>query len=148
MTVDQFCPNSVENNNLALLQEDVFKSMLLKHAQPLVDNSSLPGIPSLLNRIRHQSSDQEVSTVSYVQILSERADSKKKKKTLTKVLGEPHTKFVEQYQKKWLIVVGDAKTYDLLQDIQTEHGSHLRWLIPFPGDWHLLYKKALMKQKH
>lgn len=41
LTVDQFRPNTVEKNCLALLQEDVFKSMLLK-PQPLVDNSSLP----------------------------------------------------------------------------------------------------------
>lgn len=37
--------------------------------------------------------------------------------------------------KKWVVVAGDAK------------GNHLKWLLPFPGDWHVLlnYQKALMK---
>ena len=50
-------------------------------------------------------------------------------------------------QQKWVIVVGDGKTYDLLQDIKSEYGSHLKWLIPMPGDWHILlnYQKTLMK---
>ena len=37
--------------------------------------------------------------------------------------------------------------HDLPQDIRAEYGIHLRWLLPFPGDWHLLcnYHIALMK---
>jgi len=35
----------------------------------------------------------------------------------------------------------------LIQEIKSEYGSHLRWLLPFPGDWHILfnYQPALMK---
>ena len=49
--------------------------------------------------------------------------------------------------QRWVIVVGDAKTFDLLQSLRIEYGSHLKWMIPFPGDWHILfnYQKVLMK---
>eukprot|EP00117_Sycon_ciliatum_P012796 scpid88825/ scgid4999/ len=37
-----------------------------------------------------------------------------------------------------LVVVGDGKTYDHLLSLMREYGDELSWLIPFPGDWHLL----------
>lgn len=55
-----------------------------------------------------------------------------------------HSIFIVDHGQKWLLVVGDAKTYDLLQEI---YGDHFKWLLPFPGDWHILlnYQKVLMK---
>ena len=46
-----------------------------------------------------------------------------------------------------LVVVGDGKTFDLLQKIKTQSPRHFRWLLPFPGDWHILsnFSMALMK---
>ena len=43
-----------------------------------------------------------------------------------------------------MVVVGDAETYDLLQ---YQYGESMGWLIPFPGDWHILlnYQKAIMR---
>ena len=144
VSIENFHPTPVEKQSLSLLEEDIFRCMLLKYAKPLTDKN-LPGIPSLLNCINYQTSDREVGRVVYVQILSEKADTKA---SLTKVLGQVYKTFVAQYGQKWVIVVGDAKTYDLLnQSIRLEYGSHLKWLIPMPGDWHILfnYQKALMK---
>ena len=55
--------------------------------------------------------------------------------------------FIVEQNQKWLIVVGDAKTYDIVRSIRTEYGEYMQWLIPWPGDWHILlnYQKALMK---
>lgn len=80
----------------------------------------------------------------YVKIRSEVVDAKP---TLTNVLGKLYKTFIEELGQKWLIVVGDAKVFVLLQEIKSEYGSHLRWLLPFPGDWHILfnYQPALMK---
>ena len=49
--------------------------------------------------------------------------------------------------KKWLVLEGDAVTYERIQSLKLEYGSELDWLIPFPGDWHLLknYQEVLMK---
>ena len=45
-----------------------------------------------------------------------------------------------------MIVVGDAKL-SLLVAIIREYGEELNWLLPYPGDWHILlnYQKVLMK---
>ena len=45
------------------------------------------------------------------------------------------------------MVEGDAKIYELLQSLKLEYGDELQWLIPYPGDWHLLmnYQSALIK---
>ena len=79
-----------------------------------------------------------------MEIVSEKADSKP---TLMGVISRLHTIFVKDMKQKYVLVVGDAKTYNILQAICYEYRSHLKWLVPFPGDWHVLYnyQKALMK---
>ena len=46
-----------------------------------------------------------------------------------------------------LVVGGDAKTYKLLQSIKLDYGEELSWLLPFPGDFHILmnYQPVLSK---
>ena len=80
----------------------------------------------------------------YVDVISEKADCKS---TLMNVLGKLHKNFIIELKQKSMFVVGDAKVYDLLQSIRLEYGNHLTWLIPLPGDWHVLYnyQKVLMK---
>ena len=77
-----------------------------------------------------------------MEITSERAEP-----TLIGVIARIQQTFVQELNQKYVIVVGDAKTYNLLQEICYEYKSQLKWLIPFPGDWHVLfnYQKALMK---
>ena len=55
--------------------------------------------------------------------------------------------FVKEQGLKWVIVAGDAKTFDLLQVMGRDYSPRLKWMIPFPGDWHVLYnyQKVLMK---
>ncbi len=140
--VEDFRLNAMEKGSVQVLREDVFRCMLLKYAQR--NTNCLPSLPSLLNCVRKQTTSCEVSNVVYVQISSERADSKP---TLINILGQMQKIFIVGHRQKWLLAVGDAKTYDLLQEIRSEYGEVLKWCIPFPGDWHILlnYQKALMK---
>lgn len=48
---------------------------------------------------------------------------------------------------KYLAVIGDGKTYDHLHTLKVEYGQELNWLIPMPGDWHILknYQEVLLK---
>ena len=48
-------------------------------------------------------------------------------------------------KRQWVIVEGDAKVYK--QSLKFEHSGELNWMVPYPGDWHLLknYQAALMK---
>ena len=80
----------------------------------------------------------------YVDIISLPADSKD---TVLRVLNKLHKTFIVELGFRWLIVVGDAKTYDILQTLRHQYGSQMKWLLPFPGDWHILYnyQKVLLK---
>jgi hypothetical protein len=40
-----------------------------------------------------------------------------------------------QYQ----VVVGDRKSYDHLIKLKSEYGGSLSWVLPYPGDWHILF---------
>lgn len=66
----------MERCSMQVLQEDVFNCMLLKYAAQNNSINYLPGLPTLLNCIRKQTTSCEVSNVVYVQISSDRADSK------------------------------------------------------------------------
>ena len=79
-----------------------------------------------------------------MQISSERADLKS---TLINILTKMDKTFVVEQNQKWLIVVGDAKTYDIVRTIRAEYGEQMKWVIPWLGNWHILlnYRKVLMK---
>ena len=143
--LEEFKLNAIEQSTLENLQTDLFQCIVLRGFGS-TDRSAhpFPALPSLVNCIRKQSADREVSNVTYVEIISERADSKP---TLIGVIGRLQQIFIHDLNQKYVIVVGDAKTYNLLQDICYEYKSQLKWLIPYPGDWHVLfnYQKALMK---
>jgi hypothetical protein len=72
------------------------------------------------------------------------ADSKE---TLLHALKNLHATFIVELGFQWLVVVGDAKTYDILQSLRRQYGSRMQWLLPFPGDWHILYnyQKVLLR---
>ena len=108
------------------------------------DECELPGPISLINCIRKQTDNCEVSNIVYVEILNEISDSKP---TIMTALGKLYTTFILKKQQKWLLVVGDAKIFVLLHELKREYGSHLSWMLPFPGDWHILfnYQPALLK---
>ena len=63
-----FRQSQSEIESMKLLQEDIFKCMLLKCSGPQKHN--LPGLQSLLNCVCKQSSNTEVSAISYIEITS------------------------------------------------------------------------------
>ena len=72
------------------------------------------------------------------------ADSKD---TMIAMLHDLHHKFLDGNTRKFLIVEGDAKFFNTLQSLKQEYGEELKWVIPYPGDWHTLmnYQIVLMK---
>ena len=89
--LEDFRMNHRERTSIVLFQEDIFKCMLLR--LPPQCKQQLPGLQSLINCVRRQTDDCEVSRVAYVEINSESADSKH---TLLNVLGKVHQTFVVQ----------------------------------------------------
>jgi hypothetical protein len=41
-------------------------------------------------------------------------------------------------EKDFVLIVGDGKSYDHLIKLKSEYGSNLDWVLPYPGDWHIL----------
>ena len=142
--LERFTIHPTEKSSLHRFKEIMFQAVLLKHCEASGRVTVLPGLVSLLSALQPGPREKEESNVVYVDIRSERADCKE---TLGKVLANLYRTFIVEYNQKWLIVVEDAKTFDLLHAIRAEYGSHLKWLLPFPGDWHILfnYQKVIMK---
>ena len=46
-----------------------------------------------------------------------------------------------------LIVIGDMKTFEYIMKVKLELGSAMDWVIPYPGDWHILknFQEVIMK---
>ncbi len=86
----------------------------------------------------------EVGSVAYVDVLDEIADDKH---TVLHIIDDIHDKYVCEYNKTFVVLEGDAKTYDVVQALKLEYKNDLNWLIPYPGDWHLLknYQICLLK---
>ena len=86
----------------------------------------------------------EKSNVVYLQVLDAKSESKD---TLMQILFDLHRRFIEGQGKEYLVLTADAKLYEVIQSLKYEYGTELKWLLPFPGDWHLLknYQNALIK---
>ena len=80
----------------------------------------------------------------YLDVLDQNADSRD---TIIDVLSCLHEEFHIGEAKNHLVVTGDAKTYQHLQSLKLDYGEELTWLIPFPGDFHILinYQPILSK---
>ena len=70
-------------------------------------------------------------------ILDETADSKD---TVLKVINTLHDKFQVGKSTDFVVIVGDGKSYDHLVKLKSEYGNNLDWVLPYPGDWHVLKK--------
>ena len=122
-------------------EEHLIQLFCLKEAKTSVQ---LPGLTSCVSGFLYRNEDVEKSNVVYIDILSLPADSKD---TVLQVLSKIYSKFVGELRHRWENVVGDAKTFDILQTLKSEHGSQMEWMLPLPGDWHILYnyQKVILK---
>ena len=77
----------------------------------------------------------EVSNIIYLNVFDQKADNKQ---TLLAIVNNLYEEFMVKEGHKWVMVEGDAKTYEILQSIKTEYRDEMDWLHIFPGDWHIL----------
>ena len=80
----------------------------------------------------------------YLDVLDQNADSRD---TMQDVLVRLYQEFNIGDLTDHLVVTGDAKTYQHLQSLKLDYDQQLSWLIPFPGDFHILmnYQPILSK---
>ena len=141
--VSDFLLNDQETSALNEFHEEIHTYMMQKLA--LESNESPKTFLNLqdylsLTRTNHM----ERSNVLYLDVMDAKSDSKD---TLMSMLQDLHQDFVVERGHQYLVVEGDTKIYELLQSLKLEYGDELQWLIPYPGDWHMLmnYQSALMK---
>ena len=79
-----------------------------------------------------------------MEVLDAISDSKD---TLLDLLHDLYVKLIVNQNREYLIIEGDQKLYEVLQSLKFEYGKDLDWVLPIPGDWHMLmnYQIAIMK---
>ena len=129
-------------NTLIIFVNSSSSTWSMAHKEVKTDELELPGLSSFLSAAYNNCVER--SNVVYVDIVSLPADSKD---TILRILNKLHHIFIVERTIRWLVVVGDAKTQDILQNLQHQYGGQLQWMLPFPGDWHILYnyQKVLLK---
>ena len=132
-------------------KETVAKKEILKEAfSYILQKSVKPNSGATLKPLREfilpstaQLAYSESSTVYYLDLLDENAGCDETMARVTEMVLE---KVSSKYQK-WVVLVGDGKTYEHLLKVKRLYGSSLENLLIFPGDWHTLksYQEVLMK---
>ena len=143
LTIKDFVLNEAEREAMNELQMNLGTYMLFKHCvQDETKEKTFLNIQDYLSTI--SATHTERSNVSYIDILDAKSDSKD---TLLPMLSDLKTEFVDNKQQQYLVLAADAKLYELLKAIKHEYGNEFKWLILYPGDWHMLknYQIALMK---
>ena len=134
-TIDTFRPSSCEQQSMKSFTTHATSYFLLKNAvHTSAHNTHLIGIQEFLS-VSHKTPSPELASVVYIEVLNEVADEKD---TVLHVINNLYVEYVCKHGKQYLVLEGDAKTYDVIQAVKFEYGSDLNWLIPYPGDWHLL----------
>jgi hypothetical protein len=95
-------------------------------------NIQVPGIKTFLSVPMQDTKKSEFKSIA---VLEETAD---KKETVLQVLNILHDKFDVGHTCKYIVIVGDGKSYDHLINLTTEYDSSLSWVLPYPGDGHIL----------
>ena len=100
----------------------------------------LPGLKTFLS---FSETDTEKSEFCSIEVLDETADSKA---TVLKTLNILHKKFQIGIKLQYQVVVGDRKSYDYLIKLKSEYRGSLSWVLPYPGDWHILFINLIFYQ--
>ena len=117
------------------------KAVLLPHEDDAIVFKSLR---DFLLQSEAQLKDNESSNIYYMELIDENADSME---TMSQVAEMVQQKLIGTAQQQ-IILVGDGKRYQHLQQSKRVYGDALKNILIFPGDWHILknFQQVLMKQ--
>ena len=139
--MEDFLASATETEVTLELHDDLHTYILYGEAASTT-NEPLFSIQEFFSLVRATHTEQ--SQVVYLEVMDAVADTKD---TMNQLLHDLHEQFIVSQNMKWLVLEGDAKLYEIVKSLQFEYGDELSWLIPYPGDWHMLmnYQSALMK---
>ena len=143
LSLSDFLMSERETDALVDLQKDL-DSYILHRVAISTSTSQKPflNIQDFFSCIRV--THTEKSQIVYLEVMDSIAD---RKDTVMQLLHDLHQRFIADKDMQWLVLEGDAKLYEIMKSLQFEYGDELSWVIPYPGDWHMLmnYQSALMK---
>ena len=130
LNIEKFRLTSDEQKAQDSLLNNSIDYILIKKAseKPVI---SLPSYLGLLQDLP----TPECSSIVYYGVMGQKCDSKE---TVLEVINQLHREFIVTNRKKWVLLEGDQLTYSLIVSLKEDYGNDLRWLIPIPGDWHVL----------
>ena len=135
-TISQFHTSNTEECELSDLRQACFMLMKTDNTCPCTIEYS-----SLTEYLSHAFPVSVVpSKYIYLDVLDQNADCRE---TISDVLSGLHKEFSVGTLHDYLVVAGDAKTYQHLQSLKLDYGEELSWLLPFPGDFHILQPVVL-----
>lgn len=141
--LSDFLMDVTETDAIEELQKELYTFMLHRAAA----NGSTVELPYLnvqdfLSVVRVTHTQQ--SNIVYLQVMDAKADSKD---TIMELLHGLRERFIEGMGHQWLVVEGDGKFYEILKSLQFEYVEEFSWIIPYPGDWHMLmnFQAAIIK---
>lgn len=156
-TPDSFVPPTVELNSFLIAENDLFEIHSLQVFLFLYSsfkksytlnkkelNPYLYNIKSFLSSTTQYAITAK-SNVHYLELVDENPDSIN---TLAFIADHLLKEFNSECQNGFVILVGDAKTYQYLIKIKNQYREAMSKLLIFPGDWHLFknFQEVLMKQ--
>ena len=134
--------NAMETFNETLLSYIAHRQCVCKLSAST--SEAVPtGLQEYYTHLTTTSSDMDTTQVSYLRVLDRNADNPE---TILEVVSWLYNEFLQNSTLEHLLVTGDEKTYSHMVQLKKEYGEALDWLVPFPGDFHLMriYQEVLM----
>lgn len=145
LKLDRFTETNYEKATKTKLHKELFSYFLQKIAIQASDSSkTLNSFRECLLPTAAQLEDSDPSVIHYMEVLDENADCQE---TMWEVSEFVMEKVLFESKQKWVVLVGDGKTYDHLKAIKRLYGPAFQKLLIFPGDWHTLkiFQPVIMK---
>ena len=119
LSIDDFRVTAIESTELVHFMGNATSYCLLQNGLPC--DKGLIGLQAFIS-ISTNAPKPEVGVVKYVQVLDEVADSKD---TVLHIISELYEEYISKHKNKFLILEGDAKTYDIVQAVKFEYDKIL-----------------------
>ncbi|CAG2237374.1 unnamed protein product [Mytilus edulis] len=127
-----FSLSQTERNAMSQTEKSMFQYIIQKLAS---DDGDIK-IPNLKSNMEaFGDSTTEKANVVYLGVIDAPCDNIE---TIRHTLEKIHETLGSNLNCSHVITVGDANTYDLFCKLKIEYADELSWVLPFPGDWHIL----------
>ena len=142
LKLDNFDEKADEKASKTKLYNEVFTYFLQKLVLQ-VSSKFLKPLREFLLPSPAQLMNSNSSLIYYMELIDENADSLETMGSVSELVLD---KLLTESQR-WVILVGDGKSYEHLQSMKKLYGSTFEKLLIFPGDWHILknFQPVIMK---